>query len=166
MSLRTRSTDVSRVAVPKRGVEQVNKDPWQLFGRSPDVGLHPVVGPDLAAEDRVPRARGEPGALGQSEEGGRYDPLLDTDQHHNCQRDERQGELEAPEVQYRTKLLEMEKPRSDKNEYCPKRRLGQVLQQAGRKEEHDDQRCRPLPGRRPGTWLLLTRAPPYGEGWR
>ncbi len=40
---------VSSVAVPQRGVEQVNEDPRQLFGRPPYVGLHPVVGPDLAA---------------------------------------------------------------------------------------------------------------------
>ena len=46
---------VRRVPVPQRSVEQVNEDPWELFGRAPDVGLHPVVGPDLTAEHCVPR---------------------------------------------------------------------------------------------------------------
>ena len=102
--------------------------PGTCFCRPAGVGLHPVVGAGFSPEDRVTRPGGQAGPLGQSQERGRYDALLDPDEHDDRQRDDGQGELGNVEAVYGTQLAEMEKPRGDENEHCPQSRLGQVFQ--------------------------------------
>ena len=92
-------SEIVGVAVPQRGVDQVDEDPGHLLGRPADVVGDPVVGARFAAEHGVERPGRAPGPVGQRQEYGHGHALLDADQGHDQQRGHGQRELDAVEAE-------------------------------------------------------------------
>ena len=81
------------VALPYQSgrVQQVHDDAGDLLGRAAGVGLDPVVGPGLSPEDGVTRPGRQTGPLGQGQDRGGHDPLLDPHEHDHGERDHAPG---------------------------------------------------------------------------